>query len=40
MQPEDYQHSSYAEYVRRGWYEIGWGHTEPDGLPDMDIPEP
>ncbi len=26
MRPEDYQHTSYLEYVKRGWYEIGWGH--------------
>ena len=38
--PEDYPHSSYREYVRRGWYEIGWGHIEPDSLADMDTPEP
>ncbi len=24
--PEDYLYTSYLEYVRRGWYEIGWGH--------------
>lgn len=27
--PEAYPHSSYLEYVKRGWYEIGWGHHEP-----------
>ena len=26
--PEDYPHTSYREYLRRGWYEIGWGHQE------------
>jgi putative transposase len=26
--PEDYPHTSYLEYVKRGWYEIGWGHQE------------
>jgi putative transposase len=31
-EPEAYADSSYQEYVRRGWYEIGWGHVEPDGL--------
>jgi putative transposase len=30
--PEAYAHSSYQEYVRREWYEIGWGHVEPEGL--------
>lgn len=38
--PEDHPHSSYMEYVRRGWYEIGWGRTESDNLTDMDTPEP
>ena len=39
-QPEDYKHSSYLEYIRRGWYEIGWGHAEPDTLLSMDTSEP
>ncbi|MCO5186337.1 MAG: transposase [Anaerolineae bacterium] len=26
--PETYAHSSYREYVSRGWYEIGWGHQD------------
>jgi len=26
--PEEYPHTSYSEYLRRGWYEIGWGHQE------------
>jgi putative transposase len=30
--PEDYVHSSFHEYVKRGWYEIGWGHVEPSEL--------
>jgi putative transposase len=30
--PEDYAHSSFHEYVKRGWYEIGWGHVEPAEL--------
>ena len=28
--PEDYSPSSYPEYFKRGWYEIGWGHIEPE----------
>jgi hypothetical protein len=24
--PEEYPHTSFHEYVQRGWYEIGWGH--------------
>jgi len=38
--PEDYPFSSYMEYIKRGWYEIGWGHTEPDDFSNLDIPEP
>lgn len=26
--PEDFRHSSYTEYVRRGWYDLGWGYSE------------
>lgn len=26
--PEDYPHTSYREYLRRGWYEVGWGYKE------------
>ena len=37
--PEDYPHSSYVEYVRRGWYEMGWGHKDPDCLTDINIPD-
>ncbi|MCB8975224.1 MAG: transposase, partial [Ardenticatenaceae bacterium] len=29
IKPEDYPHTSYHEYLKRGWYEIGWGHVEP-----------
>ena len=35
--PEDYPHSSFQEYVRRGWYEIGWGHVEPEALRGLDF---
>ena len=35
--PEDFQHSSYLAYVEKGWYEIGWGHTEPENLKDADF---
>lgn len=38
--PEEYPHSSYREYVRRGWYEIGWGHNVPDGIATFETPEP
>jgi putative transposase len=30
--PEAYEPTSFNEYVRRGWYEIGWGHTEPEAI--------
>ena len=35
--PEDYAHSSFLEYVKRGWYEIGWGHTEPKNISNLDF---
>lgn len=35
--PEDYVHCSYNEYVKRGWYEIGWGHVEPPELKGLDF---
>ena len=35
--PEDYVDTSYGEYVRRGWYEIGWGHAEPEALKGIDM---
>ena len=35
--PEDYPHTSYHEYLRRGWYEIGWGHVEPDSVKGLDF---
>jgi len=35
--PEDFAHSSYMKYVKMGWYEIGWGHIEPDGLKDINF---
>jgi putative transposase len=35
--PEEYVHSSFLEYVRRGWYEIGWGHVEPENVSKLDF---
>jgi len=35
--PEDYAHSSYRHWLERGYYEPGWGHTEPEGMKDMDV---
>ena len=35
--PEDYMHSSFHEYVKRGWYEIGWGHGEPPELKGLEF---
>ncbi len=35
--PEDYADTSYGEYVTRGWYEIGWGHAEPEALKGIDM---
>ena len=35
--PEEYAHCSYSEYVKRGWYEIGWGHVEPPELKGLEF---
>jgi len=35
--PEAYRHTSFHEYVKRGWYEPGWGHTEPDSISTFDF---
>lgn len=37
IKPEDFIHTSYMEYVKKGWYEIGWGYDEPDNLKDMNF---
>ena len=35
--PEDFSNTSYMTYIKRGWYEIGWGHKEPESIKDMDF---
>jgi putative transposase len=35
--PEDYAHTSFHEYLKRGWYEPGWGHTEPQMISNLDF---
>jgi REP element-mobilizing transposase RayT len=35
--PEDFAYTSYIEYIKKGWYEIGWGYKEPDKLRDMNF---
>lgn len=30
--PVDYAHSSFHEYVRRGWYDAAWGAIEPESI--------
>lgn len=30
--PEDWPYSSYLHWVEKGYYEIGWGHAEPEAL--------
>lgn len=35
--PEDYPHTSFRTYLQRGWYEAGWGHTEPKCLKNLDF---
>jgi putative transposase len=33
--PEDYTHSSYRYWLDQGYYECGWGHSEPRKLEGM-----
>ncbi len=35
--PEDYADTSLHEYLRRGWFEIGWGHVEPGSLKGVEL---
>ena len=35
--PEDYAHSSYRYWLEQGYYECGWGHSEPQYLRSMDF---
>lgn len=35
--PEAYTHTSFHEYVKREWYELGWGHEEPEAVGDLDF---
>ena len=30
--PEDYLFSSYKNFLKRGYYELGWGYAEPDSI--------
>lgn len=32
--PEDWPWSSYKEFVKRGYYELGWGYAEPKEIRD------
>ncbi len=33
--PEDWPWSSFGRYLRKGWYELGWGDMEPEVLKGM-----
>lgn len=35
--PGAYAHTSFNEYVKRGWYEPGWGHTQPRAIDALDF---
>jgi putative transposase len=35
--PEDYSHSSYRYWLKKGYYAEGWGHSEPENLKGMDF---
>lgn len=36
VRPEDWPYSSYAHWVEKGYYELGWGHATPRVLRDVD----
>ncbi len=35
--PEEYEYSSYNKWMKNGFYEKGWGHSEPDDLKDIEF---
>jgi putative transposase len=35
--PEDWPRSSYRFWLEQGYYEVGWGHTEPEHIRSMDL---
>ena len=35
--PEDFKQSSYSRWVKKGLYQIGWGHTKLDNLEEMNL---
>jgi len=35
--PEIWRYSSYLKWVERGEYQIGWGHTEIEGLKKLNF---
>ena len=37
LKPEAWLHSSFHNYLAKGWYQIGWGHREPDDLVGLDL---
>lgn len=36
QKPEDYRFSSYNDFVRKRYYEIGWGYIEPSDIKKLD----
>ena len=35
--PRDYAHTSFHEYVDRGWYEPDWGEIAPEGVVNLEF---
>lgn len=35
LKPADWPHSSFAKFVRLGWYPGNWGHVQPDMISGM-----
>ncbi|MCF6150610.1 MAG: transposase [Candidatus Kuenenia sp.] len=36
LSPEEYKYSSFNKWIEKGFYEKGWGHSEPEDLREID----
>ena len=36
LKPEEYKYTSFNKWVENGFYEKGWGHSQPDDLTDIE----
>ena len=37
LKPEEYKYSSFNRWMKNGFYEEGWGHSEPDDLKNIEF---